>query len=192
MHINDLTEIIRSRRSIYPEAYSDRIIEDETIHTILENANWAPNHKKLQPWRFKVFQGEGLKRLSTYLGDTYTERTAPEKYNPKVYKRYTDRVLKSSHVIAICMYFDPEDKLPEWENIAAVSMAVQNMWLTASAFGIGSYWASPSLITKEPKILNLSDKETCYGLYFMGYPVEGIEKKEGSRKEITDFIEYHK
>lgn len=192
MNIQDLSSIIQKRRSIYPEAYNDQTIDDASIHTILENANWAPNHKRLQPWRFKVFQGEGLKTLSTYLGDTYTQRTPEEKFNPVVFKRYTKRVLKSSHVIAICMHHDEEDKIPEWENIAAVSMAVQNMWLSCSALGIGAYWASPSLITKEPTLLELSHKERCLGLFFMGYPSDEVEAKEGKREDISDYIQYFK
>ena len=49
---------------------------EQDIEQILENANWAPNHKKTEPWRFKVFRGAALERLSDYLGEWYRANTA--------------------------------------------------------------------------------------------------------------------
>ena len=54
---------IRNRRSVFPAQYTGEPVEKETIEQLLELANWAPTHKKTQPWRFKVIYGEGLKRL---------------------------------------------------------------------------------------------------------------------------------
>lgn len=51
------TELIRSRRSIYPTMYSDVEVDDSNINEILENANWAPTHRITEPWRFLVAMG---------------------------------------------------------------------------------------------------------------------------------------
>ncbi|MBO7745862.1 nitroreductase family protein [Paenibacillus sp. MWE-103] len=37
-----------------PRAYTDRPVSDETLHTILEAARWAPSSGNGQPWRFYV------------------------------------------------------------------------------------------------------------------------------------------
>ncbi len=58
--------IIKNRRSIYPYQYEKgKIISDDITWQILENANYAPNHKQTEPWRFIVFSGAGL----PYLGE---------------------------------------------------------------------------------------------------------------------------
>ena len=41
-----------------PDQYNDSPIKEEELKKILEVANWAPTHKKTEPWRFKVFQNK--------------------------------------------------------------------------------------------------------------------------------------
>jgi len=169
MKIESLTQVISQRRSIYPPAYNDEPIDDETIKAVLENANWAPNHKKTEPWRWKVIRKDGLSRLSKYLGEYYKANTAPEKYSDMKYKRTVTKPLKSQAVIAICMYNDPDINIPEWEEIAAVAMAVQNMWLSCTALGIGAYWSSPRSAMEADGFLQLAPNEKCLGWFYMGY-----------------------
>ena len=69
MPIFDTTEasrLIRERRSIYPNMYSDEPVDDAVIREMLENANWAPTHRLTEPWRFVVFKGEGLRKLADF------------------------------------------------------------------------------------------------------------------------------
>jgi nitroreductase len=53
-----LKEIIESRRSTFPKDYSGEEISQEILDEILNSANFAPNHKRTKPWRFRVFKGE--------------------------------------------------------------------------------------------------------------------------------------
>lgn len=169
MHTSNLSQLIRSRRSIYPPMYNDQPIERATIMQVLENANWAPTHKKTEPWRFQVFQGKALKELSNYLGDYYRDHTPAELFSESKYKRTVAKALKSGCVIAICMHLDPTVNIPEWEEVSAVACAVQNMWLTCTSLGIGAYWSSPKSIIDARSFLNLSADQKCLGLFYMGY-----------------------
>ena len=54
-NLSEINELIRSRRTIYPEQFSDRKVHIEQIEVLLNNAQWAPTHGNTQPWRFKVF-----------------------------------------------------------------------------------------------------------------------------------------
>ena len=51
-----LSEIIKNRRSIFPESYTQEEIPTNIIEQILESANYAPTHKLTQPWRFTVIR----------------------------------------------------------------------------------------------------------------------------------------
>ena len=53
-----LKEIIESRKSIFPKDYLGEDIEQNVLDEIINSANFAPNHKRTKPWRFKVFKGE--------------------------------------------------------------------------------------------------------------------------------------
>ena len=63
-NLSEITEVIKNRRTIYHEMYSTRKVHKEIIEDLLNNAIWAPTHGNTQPWRFKVFMGEGLMKLS--------------------------------------------------------------------------------------------------------------------------------
>jgi nitroreductase len=188
MNTDELTKLIKSRRSIFPVMYNDRPIDRKTILTILENGNWAPNHKKTEPWRFKIYQGESLKYLSKYMGNYYTENTPPEKYSEIKYKKTIEKSLKSACVIALCLFDDPHITIPKWEQRAALACAVQNMWLTCTSLGIGSYWSSPKSIINADEFLGLSEYEECLGLFYMGYT--DITELPAKRGPIEDKIDW--
>lgn len=168
MNIEDLNILIRTRRSIFPPMYDGTPISKEAIDQILENANWAPNHRNTEPWRFKVMTGEFLKELSAFQGEFYKSHTPEDKFSEKKYEKTIKKPLQCACVIAICMDRDPAHSIPEWEEIAAVSCAVQNMWLTATALGIGAYWSSPKSIHAVKDLLGLDQGEKCLGFFYMG------------------------
>lgn len=188
MDFKELSKIIKERRAMYPPLYIEKEISNDTILEILENANWAPTHKKTEPWRFKIFKEDRLKDLSEYLGNYYKENTPGEKFSEAKYTKTIQKPLKSGCVIAICMYNNPEITIPEWEEVAAVACAVQNMWLSCSVLGIGCYWSSPKSIINAKKFLGLKEHEKCLGLFYMGY-TNGI-RLEGNRTPIVDKIEW--
>ena len=143
----NINELVKNRRSIFPRTYNGEPIDRALIEQMLENANWAPTHKFTEPWRFKVFHSEVSRAsLGDFLAETYKNTIDPEKFSQKKYEKSSNNPRRSGCVIAICYQRDPEASIPEWEEIASVACAVQNMWLTASAHGIGSYWSSPGFI----------------------------------------------
>ena len=165
----DLNELIQNRRSIYPPEFNDKPISKEILETILTNGTFAPNYKKTEPWRFKVLQGDTKTQLGLFLSTAYKNNTPEESFLEKKYLKIQEKANKSSAVIALCMQRDPQERLEEWEELAAVAMAVQNMWLTATQHGIGTYWGSPKAIKKAGKILPLAEGEKCLGFLFLGY-----------------------
>jgi nitroreductase len=161
-----ISEIIKSRRSVFPAQYNDEAIKEEEIKTILAAANWAPTHRRTEPWRFKVIQGETKGKLADFLANTYKEKTQ----NPSEFKynKYKKNPRKAACVIAICMQRNPEEVIPEWEEIAATAMAVQNMWLVAHEMKIGAYWGTPGSVKYMGDFFELKEGERCLGFFYMG------------------------
>lgn len=94
---------------------------------------------------------------------------------------------KAACMIAICMQRDSDERLPEWEEVAALSMAVQNMWLMCTAYGIGCYWSSPGLIKYTDEFFDFKEGETCLGFFYMGYYERDIpqSKRTPLEEKIT-------
>ena len=186
-NLSEITEIIRNRRTIYPEQFSDRKVHKEQIELILQNAQWAPTHGNTQPWRFHVFMDQSKERLSQFLGTTYLALTPKELQNDAKLAKLMRRPILSSAVIAVSMARQKEKKIPEIEEVEAVACAIQNMHLTCTAYDIGLFWSSPKLIySKEMNdFLGLSEDDKCLGLIYLGYP--NIEWPESHRIPL----EYH-
>lgn len=181
-----ITKIIKNRRAVFPIQYNDKPIDEEDIKTILEAANWAPTHKNTEPWRFKVIRDEKLEEVGEFLAERY--KATAKKFSERKQQKIKDKFLQSSCVIAICMQRDLKERLPEWEEIAATAMAVQNMWLTASEMNIGTYWSSPALKDEMGDFFNLMEGERCLGFFYMGH--YDNELPEGKREPIALKVEW--
>lgn len=179
-----MIDIIKSRRAVFPPRYNSEEITREELETILEAANWAPTHRRTEPWRFKVFRGNAKISLGAFLAEKYGQTT--EKYSEFKQKKIIEKARRSACVIAICMQRDPEASVPEWEEVAATAMAVQNMWLMAHSMGIGGYWSSPSYIAFLHEHIQMNEGEICLGFFYMGKydgePEEGVRKSGISEK----------
>lgn len=140
----------------------------EAIEMILESANYAPTHKMTQPWRFSVFRNAGKTRFGEALANQYKEHTPTELFLQKKYDSFGVKFEQSSCVIVLKAQLHPE-LLPEWEEVAALACAVQNMALTAEALNIGAYWSSPGPVAAMQDFLGLQENEKVYGVFYMGY-----------------------
>lgn len=161
-----LKRIIEERRSIFPKDYTGKEIPDHTLNEILSAAVLAPNHKKTKPWRLKVFKDEEKIKLGEELQEIYKETTPKKEFLQKKYESIIDKISKASVVITTTVEYS--GKVPNWEEIAAVAMAVENMYLTCTAHRIGCYWSSPKWAQQLKKNLQLEENQTCLGIFYIG------------------------
>ena len=173
-HVEALTRIIKSRRSVQPSMFNERVIPDEWVNLLLQNASFAPTHKKTEPWRFIVFKGDSLKELSDYSSQWYKENTP--NYSELKFEKTRMKALLSSHVVAIVMQRH-ESEVPEWEEVASVACAVQNLWLSATAMGLAGYWSSPGYAVNGQEFLKLDTNQRCLGLFYLGFAKADIPEK---------------
>jgi len=87
---------------------------------------------------------------------------------------------------------DKTEKIPEIEEVEAVACAVQNMYLTCVAYGLGSFWSSPKFIysSEMNEFLGLGEKDKCLGIFYIGYPNQESPKSHRKPLEyVTEWIE---
>ncbi len=185
-----INTLIRTRRSTFiPQFVPGRAIPDSTVWQLLENANWAPSHKQTEPWRFIVFTGAGLHRLAEFQADLY-ERTAGPAYKAAKHANLRNNPPQCSHVIAIAMK-RTEPRLPEIEEIEAVACAVQNLHLSAHAYGLGGYWSSGGVTYDEQakEFFGLGPDDRLLGFFQLGYvEVPSAPGKRGPIAEKTRWV----
>ncbi len=191
-NLSEISDLIKDRRTIYPEQFSDRKIHKEQVEVLLKNAIWAPSHGLTQPWKFKVFIDEGRTRLSEFLSNHYTETTATEDYSELRFNKMKNRPLMSGAIISVSLNRDPKSQIMELEEIEAVACAIQNMYLTCTAWGLGAFWSTPKMIYTPAmnEFLGLKEEDKCLALFYVGYPKVDFEWPKGHRKPIEYFTEW--
>ncbi|MEQ9376197.1 MAG: nitroreductase [Imperialibacter sp.] len=188
----EFNRLIKHRRSIYTGQFTGEKVDEAVIHQMLENANWAPTHGLTEPWRFTVFTGDGIQRLAAFQAELFKKvTTAQGNFNEGKYEGLKTKPLSASHIIGIGMKRDEKGKIPEIEEIEAVSCAVENMYLTAAAYGVGCYWGSGGITYMEEakSFFGLGKNDKFLGFLFVG--VAGSkwpEGKRGSVKEKTTWV----
>ena len=183
---NVLSHIIRSRRTIKPHNYSDKTVRKEFIEEIIENANWAPSHGRTYPWRFFIYSLEARESLADTLGTIYREITSKEGFRENKLAGLRQNILNAPVTISIALERDKTGKITEIDELMAVACAVQNMHLTATAFGLGGFWSTniAAISDRYRDHLGLSDGDKALGLFFIGYPKIWPDANRGSTDDI--------
>ncbi|PSL47367.1 nitroreductase [Chitinophaga niastensis] len=188
--ITAVEKAIVARRTVKPTSMNGAKIADETVQQLLQMADWAPTHGYTEPWYFVVYSGDKVTQFCSDHAELYKQYTPADKYIPGNYNKLKSQGDLASHVIAICVKRGNNPKIPMIEEIAAVSCAVENMWLGATAHNIAAYWGSGGM-TYHPAMqdyLGLGDEDQVLGFFYLGYTDEPAQ----AGKRVKQFEEKFK
>ncbi len=188
--INTINQLIRNRRSVFPDQFEEgRQVPDDIIREILTNATWAPNHGRNEPWWFTVFTGAGLEKLANFQSELYRAE-AGAGFNEATYNKLKTQPLKASHIVAIGMKRGKNRKIPEIEDVAAVACAVQNIYLSVTAYGLGGYWSSGGITYKESAkaFFGLGEEDKLLGYFHINYVK--VPSAPGTRLPLEEKINW--
>lgn len=183
---------VTNRRSVFPQFFTDQPVDKAIIEDLLNAANHAPSHRKTEPWRFRVYTGAGREQLKQEAADIYnTLRNPDAEWTPKLAKKFGDKFDQSPVILAIFLHRDPEERVPEWEEVAAVGCAVQNIWTSLDAHGLGGFWSSPSFLCDSyGQWPAAADNEKCLGLFYIGYhEAPELPRPQGDWEEKIVWVE---
>ncbi|HRI25851.1 MAG TPA: nitroreductase [Ferruginibacter sp.] len=191
MNPESLNELIRNRRSVFPDQFkAGKKVDDAIIRQILINATWAPNHGQQEPWQFSVFTGDGLRAFADFQSGLY-KQDAGDAFNEAKYIKLQQQPLKASHIISLGMKRSTKKNIPEIEDIEAVACAVQNIYLSVAAYGLGGYWTTGGVTYNEKAkpYLGLEENDKLLGFFYIGHI--GVPSAPGKRihaEEKTNWI----
>jgi nitroreductase len=189
-NVEEINRLIKARRSVFPKQYAEgKPVDDAIVTQILENATWAPNHGCTEPWKFVVFTGEGLQKLATFQAELY-KKEAGANFKEATYQNLLANPVRASHVIALCMKRDPNKKFAEQEEVCAVACAVQNMYLTTTAYGLGGYWTTGGVTYKQSAkaFFGLGEEDKLLGFFYLAQVA--VPSPNGKRSPLEEKVEW--
>lgn len=186
-------ELARNRRSVFPDQFDPgKKIDDAIIREIITNATWAPDHGRSEPWQFFVFTGEGLNKLAAFQSELYKQE-AGENFKEATYIKLQRQPLKASHIISIGMKRTTTKNIPETEDIAAVACAVQNIYLSVTAYGLGGYWTTGGVtyIEKAKLFFGLGAQDKLLGFFYIGHvAIPSVGATRSPIEEKVKWVDY--
>ena len=134
----DMTSILQTRRSPSLDAFTGEGPDAVTLETMLTLASRVPDHGKLAPWRFILFQGEGRARAGAILSGVFAAA------NPEAEARRVEaerkRLLMAPLVVAVASRPVSHPKVPEWEQVLSAGAVCMSLVVAATALGFGATW----------------------------------------------------
>lgn len=165
-------ETIIKRRSI-GKMTGQRPTRQQVEH-ILEAATHAPNHHKVEPWRFIVLAGDARAALGEVMAEALAARLGNETNDklPAMLQKERSKLLRSPVVIATIAEKPGQPNVVQIENIEAVAAAVQNMLLTAEEMGLAAMWRTGDAAF-DPLVkqwLGIAPEDAIVAFVYLGYP----------------------
>jgi len=175
----DTLELLLTRRSVKPAMLAAPGPDAAQLQTILTAAVRVPDHKKLEPWRFVVFEGDARGAFGRLL---LKACLTEDKETPSAARLEAERVrlLRAPTVVAVISRVTPNPAAPEWEQVLSCGAACQNLCLAANAMGFGTAWItewysySPGVRTG----LGLAANERVAGFVYIGTAKERQPDRE--------------
>ncbi len=134
-----LLKTIRSRRT--SKKFNNTAVPHAHLHTLLEAAIWAPNHRQIEPWRFYVLDKAGLEKIDSFFNEHPEVGRWPDPHKTGKLDIIRKRLSQAGAMIHVTSLRSSKEHKDN-ENYAAACAAVQNMLLMATDLGLGSFWSS--------------------------------------------------
>lgn len=136
--MTDLLTHLRTRRSVPAANLSAPGPDSETLTDMLTIAARVPDHGKLAPWRFILFEGDARLAFGAALADLVKrrDREASEEF----LQRERDRFASAPLVVGVVSCAGPHPKIPEWEQILSAGAVCLNLVHAAYGHGFAAQW----------------------------------------------------
>jgi nitroreductase len=182
--VPDTIEFLKTRRSVKPREMSGPGPSPAELETILTVGSRVPDHGKLAPWRFIVFEGDGRSRAGGVIAAVFARKNP---HSPpadiEVEKR---RLMDAPLVIAVVSFTKVHPKVPEWEQQLSARASAMNIVSAATALGYGANWLTGWFAYDRDVLdgLGLKADERIAGFIHIGTPSKPNEDRP--RPALTD------
>ena len=182
----DALELLKIRRSVKPREMSGPGPSPDEIETILTIGARVPDHGKLTPWRFIVFEGDARARAGDVIARIFAKRNpAAPTAEIEIEKR---RMMDAPLVIAVVSFTKPHPKVPAWEQELSAGASAMNIVTAATALGYGANWLTGWFAFDRDVLdgLGLKPEEKLAGFIHIGTSEKPAEDRP--RPALSDVV----
>ena len=167
----DALELLKTRRSVKPMELTAPAPSASEIDTILAIASRVPDHGKLTPWRFILFEGDSRVAAGERIASAF--RADHPQATPDQVEFERRRLARAPLVVAVVSRAGAHVKIPEWEQVLSAGAAAMSLVFAAHALGYAANWIT-EWYAYDRRVLDafgLTPQERIAGFVHIGRPI---------------------
>jgi nitroreductase len=178
--------LLKTRRSLKPAELIGPGPSPCQLDTLLTIAARVPDHGKLAPWRFIVFEGESQLKAGAAIAAAFLAKYPDAK--PDQIEFEHRRLTRAPLVIAVVSRAAPHVKIPEWEQVLSAGAAAMSLLIAAHALGFAATWITEWYAYDRGVLdaLGLKPHEKIAGFVHIGRPTHAPEDRP--RPALVDIV----
>ena len=170
-------ELLKTRRSLKPVELAGPGPAAGELDTLLTVASRVPDHGKLAPWRFIVFDGDARLKAGDIIAAAFKDKYPDATADQVAFER--QRLARAPLVVAVVSRAAPHVKIPEWEQVLSAGAAAMNLVTAAHALGYAATWITEwyAYDRRVLDLMGLGPNEKIAGFVHIGRPVKPPEDR---------------
>jgi nitroreductase len=184
--MQDALNLLKTRRSVKPVALAGPGLSAAEVDTLLTVASRVPDHGKLVPWRFIVFDGDARLRAGEAIASAFRAKYPDAEPEQLDYER--KRLARAPLVVAVVSRAAPHVKIPEWEQVLSAGAAAMSLVFAAHALGFAANWITEWYAYDRPTLdaFGLAPHEKIAGFIHIGRSAALAEDRP--RPPLSDIV----
>jgi len=182
----DALQLLKSRRSVKPMELTGPAPSKADIDALLTVASRVPDHGKLAPWRFIVFEGDARLAAGETIASIFSADRPDATEEQRAFER--NRLARAPLVIAVVSKAAPHPKIPEWEQLMSAGAATMSLVQAAHAMDFAASWLT-EWFAYDRRVLEafgLAANERIAGFVHIGRPARSPEDRD--RPKLEDIV----
>ena len=183
----DILDFLENRRSNLAKVMTEPGPNEAQIKELLTIAARVPDHRKLTPWRFMLFQGQARADIGQHIASAFMKANPEASADRAIFEG--QRFIRAPLVVGVIS--SPKKcprGTPEWEQILSAGVVCYNLCLAVQASGFGAQWLTEwySYDKAICSVLGLGETEKVAGFIYIGTPSD--PPKERARPDLEPLI----
>jgi len=170
-------DLLKTRRSVKPLELAEPGPSPAEVETILTIASRVPDHGKLTPWRFIVFEGGARLAAGEKIAAAFAAKHPEATADQIAFER--NRLARAPLVIAVVSRAAEHKKIPEWEQVLSAGAAAMSLVFAAHALGYAANWITEwyAYDRRVLEVLGVGAQERVAGFIHIGSPARPPEDR---------------
>ena len=185
----DALQLLKTRRSVKPMEMTGPSPTRTEVDTLLGIAARVPDHGKLAPWRFIVFEGDARLAAGEAIAEAFAAEHADATPDQLEFER--KRLARAPLVIAVVSRAGPHVKIPEWEQQLSAGASAMNLVIAAHAMGYAASWITEWYAYNRHVLdkLGVAANERIAGFVHIGRAAKPPEDRD--RPKLESIVSYY-